>query len=87
MRTFKQIWEQYLIKGDNFGEYFSASIEHKGWRYSYLGMDVVCIKENKEEAFNLAMDCFIDFFGKYNVVEDKVSFNPIFDSPRSLCLD
>jgi hypothetical protein len=78
-RTFKEIWKDWCRNGENWREYYEASVKHIGWRYSYKGWNVVYTKSDKESSFMKAMEEFQKIFGVFGVVEDDVRFNPLFN--------
>ena len=78
--NFRKLWESYLKEDSDsaFEAYYAASLLHIGWQYEYKGIVVNMPNKAKEEAFFAAYDEFEKQLGEWNVIEDDITFKPLF---------
>lgn len=75
---FAKVWLDYLNGDVDFATYYEKESMHQGWLYQYKGM-TIRFETGKEESFDRAMQFFHERFGLFNVIEDDVTFEPLFN--------
>lgn len=79
-KEFMLLWVNYLRNPRKyFEEYHKKAIQHIGWLYSYKGKNLRYISSSKEVAFHHSYDRFKEIFGDFNVDENEITFEPLFE--------